>query len=229
MADGRSLKLTGSSEISVRKNIYKSILQRFRKHIIILSILHLGERIGIQITPYYLTSESPLDETQIKCTPKINPLECSFISEPEISRLYSSPELKNLDVDLAGHQNGDGQCFVLKHGNDILAYMWCNLHRFEGPFLRFPMQENEAFIFGVRTLSDYQGMNLAPFLRYRLYQNLAQRGYTNFFLLTEYFNAPAMKVGQKLNARRLKLALFISIFHKLKWNINLKNFSTRND
>jgi hypothetical protein len=213
----------------VIKKIFNTIRLRLKKHIMILSILHMGERIGIQVTPYYLTSESPPNEEGMKFKPKIQPVECSFVSPSEIDKLYSFPELKDLYIDLdIRHINGS-QCFVLKNRDNILAYMWCNLHRFNSAILALSLKKNEAYVFGARALSDYRGMNLVPYLRSQLYQRLAQDGYTNFYGITECFNAPAIKVGQKLNARRLKLGLFVCIFYKIKWNINLKNYSTRDE
>jgi hypothetical protein len=71
-------------------------------------------------------------------------------------------------------------------------------------------------------VNAYRGRNLAPFLRYAVYEHLNRSGHTKLYSITEYFNTPAVKFKEKLGARQLKLGLCVRFFNRWKWGITLK-------
>ncbi len=204
--------------------IVETIKERFRQHSVILSILHLLERVGIQITPYYIHGEHLSNDLESSIEPRLKPVASGILSDSEIRRLYAHPEIQSLDAERGSWQDENCVCFALKHNEEIVAYLWCNLHYFNSSFLKFPLLKNEAYLFRARTMHAYRGMNLAPFLRYQIYKHLIETGHTKFYSITEYFNAPAANLKKKLKARPLKLFLYLGFLNKFKWNIILKEF-----
>ena len=76
----------------------------------------------------------------------------------------------------------------------------------------------------MRTFQSYRGKNLAPFLRYKMYEYLAQKGRTVFYSTTELFNPASMKFKRKLGAKRKKLCVSICFFKKYPLNLILKKY-----
>lgn len=138
-------------------NIINLIRERISQHMVLLSIAHLGEKIGIHITPYYITQEFLCDEVEINLEPKLKPVSSGFLSPSEIERLYAFPEIKALAEETGDWRDDNCLCFALKYREDIVAYMWCNLRRCNSNFYPFPLKEDEAYLFRARTLNAYRG------------------------------------------------------------------------
>jgi hypothetical protein len=77
-------------------NFINFFRNRIRERMLLLSISHLLEKIGLKIVPYYLTREYFLDKIDLNLTPGIKPVSCEFLSPHETKDLYSLPEIKNL-------------------------------------------------------------------------------------------------------------------------------------
>ncbi len=197
---------------------------RVREHMVLLSLAHLLEKIGIQITPYYITQEFLSDEVELSLEPKLKPVVSGFLSISEIERMYSHPEIKRLAGEIHNWRDDNCLCFALKHNEEIVAYIWCNLSRCNSNFFSFLLNDDEAYLFRTRTLSAYRGKNLAPFLRYQLYKSLIEMRRTKFYSITEYFNTPAINFKKKLKAKHIKLCLYFGLFNKRLWNVTLKKY-----
>jgi hypothetical protein len=74
------------------------------------------------------------------------------------------------------------------------------------------------------TMDDFRGKNLAPYLRYKSYEILKELGRDKIYSVSVLFNSSAIRYKEKLNAKNLKLILYIELFKKLKWSITLKNY-----
>jgi len=194
---------------------------RVRERMVLLSLFHLLEKIGIRITPYYITQEFLSNEVELNLEPKLKPAVGGFLSISEIERMYSRPEIKSLAGEIRNWRDDNCLCFALRHNEEIVAYMWCNLSRCNINFFPLPLKDDEAYLFGARTLSAYRGKNLAPFLRYQLYKSLNMMRRTKFYSITEYFNSPAVGFKKKLGAKHIKLCLYFGLFNKCLWNFTL--------
>ena len=205
-------------------NLIKLIQERIRERMVLVSISHLLERVGVKVVPYYVTRESLCDKVDLNLEPKLKTLVCGFLSPSEVRQLFSLPEISNLAAEADNWQKSGCLCFALKHNNEISAYMWCNLHQSNSDLSDLPLKVNEAYLFRARTMNAYRGKNLAPFLRYELYKNLNEMGYTTFYSITEYFNAPAVSFKKKLKAQNIKVCFYLGLFHKRLLNITLKKY-----
>jgi hypothetical protein len=112
---------------------------------------------------------------------------------------------------------------MLKQNEEIMAFMWCNFDRCSWMH-DFTLKSDEAYLFGVFTYAKYRGKNLAPYLNSQMYKALSGMGRTRLFSLTACFNTPALNFKKKLGARYVKMGLFIKLFHKIKWDICLKEY-----
>jgi hypothetical protein len=183
------------------------------------------EKIGIKITLFYVTRESLDDNVELNLKPKLEPVTCSFLSPAGVRELYdSNEEIKYLAKEADNWQQDGCLCFAVKHNNQYTSYTWCNLRQCNSELYPFPLKQGEAYLFRARTLIAYRGKNLAPFLRYELYKDLAGKGYTRFYSITGYFNEAALSFKKKLKAENIKLCLYLGLFHRRILTITLKEY-----
>ena len=190
-----------------------------------LSISELLEKIGIKIALFYVTRESLEDNVALNTEPKLGPITCSFLSPTEVKELYySNEEIKSLAKEADNWLKTGCLCFALKHDKQYAAYTWCNLRQCNSDLYPFPLKRDEAYLFRARTMIAYRGKNLAPFLRYELYKNLVEKGYTRFYSITGYFNDVAINFKRKLKAKNIKLCLYVGLFDRRMLTITLKEY-----
>ena len=199
------------------KDTIKKIRYRVRNRLVLSLIFEKLSTIGINIRLSYLTQECLFDEIDQNLKPELEPLTAAFLSFSETKIIYDHPESKLAMIDNKKKYIEDGyRCFALKYNDEIMTYMWCNLMKCHGVY-PFPLKEDEAYLSGAYTFRAYRGKNLAPFLRYQLYQHLNKLGRTKFYSFTEVFNTPAIKFKNKIKAKPLKIILSIKLFDKYGW------------
>jgi len=189
-----------------------------------LSISKILGKLGIKTALFYITRELLDDNVELNLEPKLKPITCGFLSPSDVKELYSKTEISNLAEEFDAWLESGCLCFALKYNQEYAAYMWCNLHECNSDFYPFPLKQGEAYLFKARTIIEYRGKNLAPFLRYQLYNKLIEMGYTTFYSITGYFNKSAVNFKRKLKAQNIKLCFHIGLFHKLMLNITLKEY-----
>lgn len=204
--------------------ILKKILIKLRYGLALQSFRYLLMKIGIEITPYYLFQEG-INPDKIKMT-------------KDIDRYYSCELLKAEDMEILGAINYAGftkekllalmdsgeKCIGIRHQDEIPVFMWVNFKELSYKSTVMQLKTNEAYLWFMYTMESYRGKNLAPFLRYKSYEILKELGVDTMYSISDYFNSPAVKFKTKLNARRLKLILFIQLFHKMQHSYTLKTY-----
>jgi hypothetical protein len=73
-------------------------------------------------------------------------------------------------------------------------------------------------------MESHRGKNLAPYLRYKSYEILKELGRDKIYSASDSFNSPAIRFKEKLNAKKLKLILFVKIFNRIQWSFTLKSY-----
>lgn len=179
--------------------------------------------IGIDIHPYYWVQEGikGYNPPEIKG----NPLEYSIkylnLEEvTEISRIIPGPHKQEV---LNVFNNGQ-LCVGLLHNNGYAAYMFIELNDFIFKNKTFKLADNEAYLLNMWTFDGYRGKNLAPYLRYQCYLLLKEMGRDMVFSVSAYFNKSSIRFKKKLNAKNLKLYLYVGLFKKYHWNFLLKEY-----
>jgi hypothetical protein len=116
------------------------------------------------------------------------------------------------------------QCIGIKYKGKVAAFMWINFRELNYKSLHMKLKSNEAYLWNMYTMEAYRGKNLAPYLRYKSYELLHAMGKDTLYSISEYFNTPAIKFKKKLNARIMKIALYIRLFNKVEWNITIRSY-----
>ncbi len=179
--------------------------------------------IGIDIKPYYWVQEefTPCNEPAIKGDASAYTVK--YISIEEVKVIYQNRPQEELDEVIEGMQNGY-LCVGLECNSEIVTYMYVALEDFDFKGRILKLKPNESYLFNIWTIHAYRGKNLAPYLRYKTYQLLKERGRDVKYSVTEYFNKSSIKFKKKLNSKNLYLYLSIVLFNKYKWNFTLKKY-----
>lgn len=198
-------------KLLINQSIYlQNIYNRFK------SILH--------VVPFYLVEERCGDENAANHNPRLdmNRVDVKVLSPKEIQILSENPEVKEASEFIPKKINNDWLCMGVKYDESVVAYMWCNLHECNDRLLQFNLKGNEAYLTFAYTFKAFRGKNIAPFLRRELYKYLQTLGRNKFYSITEYLNKPAVRFKKKLNARLLKLYLYICLMNNITFRLVLK-------
>jgi GNAT superfamily N-acetyltransferase len=115
-------------------------------------------------------------------------------------------------------------CFGLRDGERLVAKMWCDLAEVNWDPAYRKLKPQEAYLFAAFSDPEYRGQNLAPTLRAACYLALRERGRSEFYSHSEYFNLPARRFKQKLGGIEEDLQIEIRLFNKWSRTIILRRF-----
>jgi hypothetical protein len=196
----------------------------FRYKKVLLNTFYVLGKIGVKITPLYLTRESVQGDLNIQPPNDFGTISYEVLAPTEIHRIYDHPETRNFAQTVKHFNEGTCLCFALKQNIELMAFMFADLERGFYDSNSFKLRPNEAYIFGTYTYRKHRGKNLAPYLNYRAYKVLAEMGRTVLLSYTEFFNAPALNFKKKLGAKHLRLDLYIRLFYLFKWRLGLRKY-----
>lgn len=150
--------------------------------------------------------------------------EIGFVDEDYLLEMASSKNKlsePNIKERLAkGHR-----CFAVVRDRGVIAsYTWCDFNECNHSPYSFKLNENEVYLYDAFTPEEYRGHNIAPYTRYCCYQALEEMSKEVFYSVSEYFNTPAVRFKQKLNARFLKLCLHVTLGQRYARNWTLKEY-----
>jgi hypothetical protein len=183
-------------------------------------------RIGIEFTPYYLMQEGIQFVTKKPVIQGIqDEVSISFLGpdDMKIGALNGGlSEEKSLSLLKSGQK-----CLGLIYNGEVAAYLWINLNEIDFASLKIPLKNNEAYLWEMRTIEQFKGKNLAPYLRYKSYEILREMNRDVLFSVSVYFNNPTIRAKKKLGAKKLKLILFIQLFNKFRRSFTLKSYKNQ--
>jgi len=185
------------------------------------------KKTGLEISPYYLTQESFQPDLKVKLSSDFDSTTCDFLTLPEMKMIHSHPETQGFSEVQTEFKDCDCLCYAIKNRQEIMSYIWCNLTRCDYLKSSTKLNKDEAYLFNAYTYKKYRGANLAPYLRNECYIALGKLGRTRLFSHTDYFNTPAINFKKKVNARNVKLSLYISWLHKFEWHVTLKQYPVK--
>jgi hypothetical protein len=181
---------------------------------------------GVEIKPYYLYEEGLHQEQNLDLKPELNQFRVDFLDASDVRVIATHPEVEESEEELTKRLADGCLCLGIKSQGTVAAYTWCDLKEFYyGKRLCFHLKDDEAYLFDARTFKKYRGRALAPYLRLQLYLKLIEMGRSKLFSITVAFNTSALRFKKKLNARILKLYLYIGLFRRFRFNIVLRNYS----
>jgi acetyltransferase (GNAT) family protein len=180
-------------------------------------------RLGIRVSPYYLFREiispaNPPDPSGFEN------YDVGFWGLKEMKQMALIPGRKFSEEFLVQRLSDGHKCLGLKKDNNLIAFTWCNFKEATFKYHHFLLKPEEAYLFDAYTLMTYRGKGIAPFLRYHLYKELKNLGHTRLYSYSDYFNKPAVRFKNKLNAKKEKLFLTIELFGKWRFHFVLKDY-----
>lgn len=214
--------MTDSGSNKNQISLSKKIMNKIRYGLTLQSLRYLLMKIGIEFTPYILFQEGA-DFSQ---TPQLKGIDENYTCE-----LLNAEDMKALGaINYAGFtenkllallESGE-KCIGIRYKGEIPAFMWINFKELKYKATVMNLKSDEAYLWFMYTMESYRGKNLAPFLRYKSYEILRDSGVDKLYSISDSFNSPAVKFKMKLNAKRLKLILFVQLFNKLRRSYILK-------
>jgi len=215
-----------SEPVKVKKSKKASGFTRYmdilRNGLFVFGLLNRLEKIGIDISPYYWVQEEakPCPEPVIKDDALYG---IRYLNKEELKAVCHLEPGEEYDKMMRDVENGQ-LVIALETNNIIAAYTFVELNSFVFKGRRFILKPNEAYLLNMWTFHDYRGRNLAPYLRYRTYKLLSEKGIEVKYSISDYFNKSSIKFKKKLNAKQLYLYLAIVLFNKYKWNFTLRKY-----
>lgn len=197
---------------------------RFRHGLFMQSVRYKLVDLGIEITPYYLFLE---DLNFIKM-PKIKGAieEYTFVplGSDDMKTIAAFPRTGWTEEKLLALLQAGEKCVGIKYKGEIAAFMWIYPREFSYKSTVMKLKGNEAYLTDMYTVEKFRGRNIAPYLRYRCYEFLKEMGRHLLYSITTCFNSPALKFKQKVNARKIKLILYIQLFNRFHWSFTLRSY-----
>ncbi|HVO73538.1 MAG TPA: GNAT family N-acetyltransferase [Ignavibacteriaceae bacterium] len=191
----------------------------------LLRILHDGFiKTGLKISPFYLVEEKLCGEMPELEMDQFPDYDLKFLEPDEILDLGQIREDPLSKQKLAELIDKGCLCLCLKKNGYIVAYTWIDPCECKYGSYKLRMKENEACLFGVYTLMEHRGKNLAPFIRYQCYKELNKLGKTTFYSISEAINNQSISFKKKLGAKFVLIGLNICLLKKLKFTLPLKRF-----
>lgn len=212
---------TEQKRISVLNKIRSKFHYGLALHTIRLKLIP----VGIDISPYYWFREG----IDVSKPPEIHDIESNYSFE--ILGPGDMTEIEQLDMGwsrssdrLKALEEGREKCICIKHNEKIAAFMWINLTEFRFKSTVIPMKSNEAYLTDMYVADSYRGKNLAPYLRYKSYELLRKMGRDVLYSISIYFNAPAIKFKEKLNAKKVRLVFLLRFFDSIQLSFTIKRY-----
>ncbi|NMC39066.1 MAG: GNAT family N-acetyltransferase [Bacteroidales bacterium] len=206
-------------------SFFKRIRSKLRYGLTLQSIRLKLISVGIDISPYYWYMEG----TDAASIPEIKDLGSGFYFQvlgPEDMEAIEKLDMgwsRSTDRIQALTESVE-KCIGIKHDGEIAAFMWINLKECRFRSTVIPMKSNEAYLSDMYVAESYRGKNLAPYLRYRSYELLRKTGRDKMYSISIYFNTPAIKFKEKLNAKKIKLVFLIQLFKRFQWSFTIKHY-----
>ncbi len=193
------------------------IRQKFRHGLVLFSIRNILASYGLDFGPYYWVQEgtSDIDPPKIKDDESKYTLRSLGVHEIGVMETISGVELDKLKKGLL---EGRMQCIGLLCEEKVAALMFIEFGTIENRKRKFVLKDNEAYLSNMYTFHAFRGKNLAPYLRYKSYVLLRERGIDTFYSITACWNKSSHRFKKKLGAQPKELLLSIVWFKKWYWN-----------
>lgn len=202
----------------------KHLWQKIRHNSLIRLLFDGFKRIGIEIIPFYLVLEGLFDRTLPHLEKGFEEYDIGYLGHKDMKTISFIPIRNISGKKLLNMLKEGSKCFGIKYHGELVAFTWLNLRECTFDGYRFPLKEDEAYLFDAYTIPSFRGKGIAPYIRYQLYKELKKIGIKKLYSISWYFNTPSLKFKLKLNAKCLKLGLFMRLFKKWHYTVALKEY-----
>jgi hypothetical protein len=203
--------------------VLKKIIVKIRYGMVMHSILNQFVKIGFRIEPFLLYQEGIFTNYPEGWEDSFTDYEVEFLGSEDMKVIGAIPGRAYFNEErlLARLEEGK-KCLGLRCNGDIAAFTWCDFENCHDKLYEFPLKKDEVYLFDAYTLEAFRGEKIAPYLRFKCYQELQNLDYSKFYSYSLLFNKPAIRFKKKLNARPLLLGLKVTIRKKGSWSWIIK-------
>ncbi len=177
---------------------------------------------GIRIFPYYIVLEGLFNRSIPHLETGFDEYDLGFLGPNDMKTISSIPGRNFTEESLLQRLQNNQTCLGIKYRGELAAFTWCDFDRCNFKWYKFPLKDNEAYLFDAYTLMQFRGKGLAPYIRYQCYKELAKSGRHKLFSVSECVNTPSRKIKEKLNAKFIELRLSVELFWKWSFDLRLK-------
>jgi len=207
------------------ESITKKIARGRHYGTLFLSLQRRLYKTGININPFYLVKESQR-ETEIPIlNDNLEDYRFEFLTTEDMKKIGQTDFIRGEEAQFNEWLEKGWKCLGAKHQGKVVAYSWIDLEECHFSGHRFPLKENEAYLFSMYTAVPYRGKNIAVYLRYETYKVLKKMGRDTYYSISESLNKPSVRFKQKLNAKFVKKILYVELFKKIRLRIPLKTYN----
>ena len=169
-------------------------------------------RLGIAIQPFYLFEESLPPGGPPPVDPALQAARIRLLGPEDMGAVAAVP-WRGLDEAFFRQrlEHGNG-CLGLFDGGELAAFTWFDPRECNYEGWRFPLRDDEAYLFDAFTLTPWRGKGLAPYLRYRVYEILAEQGRRRFYSVSIRSNRAAIRFKEKLGGRIVARGYRVGLF-----------------
>jgi predicted GNAT family acetyltransferase len=170
-------------------------------------------RVGVNLNPYVLFREGA------------RPHQTEW---PELAAQFPSCVLAASDIDAVANCVPWGTperirarldkghlCIVLKNGERVAGYAWADFDEVNDSACDYAIGPDEAYIYDTFIAPEFRGRSLALYMRAETYRRLREAGRHTFYSISDYFNAPAIRFKEKLDAEAIRVYLQIKLGGRL--------------
>ena len=207
-------------------NVFKKVIRKFRYGTVALVLRDHLLLISIDFSPFYWVLEIAPDWPMPEVEGDFGDFTFEFFGEKEMHDISKIPG-RNYPVERFLNKLESGhKCFGAKYKGEMAVYNWIEIGSCHERLNPGKLKDNEAYLYDMYTQKPFRGKNLAPYLRIKTYEALRSMGIDTCYSICILFNKPSIVFKQKLNARFVKLCLYLDLFKKLRWNWTLKTYKT---
>ncbi|MFK7733363.1 MAG: GNAT family N-acetyltransferase [Pseudomonadales bacterium] len=178
-------------------------------------------RIGIVVFPYYVMREQADDKVEL-----LVPAGCEIreLTINDIGVLVATRVAYLTDGWIADRFALGDRCLAMFQGEDLTCCCWASRAKANLIFESIDLQENEAYIYAAFTFDGFRGKGHMPILRRHLCTLLAEDGARHMFSIVDALNRPAIRVYEKMAAKRVQLGVGLALFTLVSGRFNLRNY-----
>lgn len=177
---------------------------------------------GCHVRPIIVYREGLSECNREESSDQVEGYETKFLDVDDMAPIAALSERPGRSItmeDLRRRIQAGNKCFAAVKNGDLAAFVWYDLTKCMYKGYPFDLEANEAYVFDAYTYLPFRGKGLAPHLRRRLYEELAEQGRDVCYSISERFNRSSLIFKKKLGARRLLSAVHVELFSR--WGFTL--------
>jgi hypothetical protein len=209
------------------RDVFQKIRQKIQYGLMMKVALDRLAMAEIRMTPFYLVEERLSEEVAPDFEKGFEAYEVVPLGPEEMEEIARVHKYGHTQEQLLERLQRANQCLGVKQDGVLAAFTWADLSECSDNWLRFPLKDNEAYLFDAYTVEEFRGKGIAPYMRYACYMALNQMGRDRFYSISEVFNAPSLRFKERLKAKLLSLWVSVELFKRYRWTWKLRDCKGR--